>query len=275
VSSIVNTNISAMRSMHGLRRSVEEVAKTSTQLASGTRINKAADDAAGLGSAEKMDMRLRSSRQALRNAQDAVSLFRTVEGALDEIANIYKRKRELAMQSASETLSDEARLLARSEYDTLGEEVDRIIATSITAPLADRGVTDSGMITTVVGDGSGSDSLVSFDLLDLQFDVDLISLQGVVTADDAKADLENIDLLLEMTGNARSVLGAWENRLTAITNNLGTYTENVTAAHSRVRDADFGEVTARLARAQLLQQAGVSVLAQANALPANVIRLIE
>jgi flagellin len=273
---VINSNISSMKTIRSLQRANERIQGGSSRLASGSRIERAASDAAGLGSAERMDARGRATRQAQRNVQDGISLFQTMDGAIGELLEIFHRQRELAIQSASGTLSDESRVFANSEYQALEEEMLRIRLKSLDEPLEERGIDDPSNqpLTIVVGDESDGSSSLMFELVDLGFWPDATFLFGVDTQANAQQDLAVLQERVQMASSARAHLGAWQVRLGTAGRNLDSMLQSITAAHSRVTDADFGLETAEIARAQLVQQTSSAVFAQANALPSSVLRLI-
>lgn len=271
----VNTNLASNNALTNLNSTTRSLGASFERISSGLRITKAGDDAAGLGVAENLSAAARGLRQAMRNANDGTSLIQVAEGATDEVANIVKRMRELAVQSSSETLEDTERAYIQTEFTELADEVDRIAA-----------VTEfSGVMLT---DGSDADLDVQVGLNDSLNDRITITLGDLTTATlgvdtgtidlstaaGAQGALAGIDAALDTINGYRAGYGATQNRLESAMRNLETQAENFTAAESRIRDADFAYETAQMSKNQIMQQAGVSVLAQANQLSQSALKLI-
>jgi flagellin len=272
----INTNVSSLQAQTQVGKVARESAESFSKLSSGSRITKAADDAAGLAISEKMKSEIRSSQQANRNANDGISMVQVAEGGLNETSNILTRMRELSIQSASDTVGDSERGMANLEYQQLKSEMERI--SQVTEfngkkllngegdkyefqigtkgdEFQDRIAMDAGQL------NSGTESLgVS--------SIDIASKEG------AQGALTNIDSAIEKVSGQRAVLGSLQNRLVSTSNNLQTYTENMSAANSRIRDVDYAEETAKQARNNIISSAGTAVLAQANASSQNALRLI-
>jgi flagellin len=234
------------------------------RLSSGLRINSAKDDAAGLQISNQLTSQIRGMTIASRNASDGISLAQIAEGALDEIGNIYQRMRELAVQSANGTNDSTARAALDAEYDALNAEVTRI-GTSTRF-----GNTDVfGLSTTLqVGDQSGETIAVA---------IGTITANGgdISTSAGASAALGTLTTSITAIDTARGGLGAIQNRLESTIANANSIVENASSARSRIRDTDCATETANLTQQQILQQAGTSVLSQANAIPQNVLSLLQ
>lgn len=246
------------------------------RLSSGQRITRAADDAAGLAISEKLRAEIRGIGQAKRNAGDAISLVQTAEGGLGEISNIVIRLRELAVQAASDTIGNDERRFTDIEYQQLKDEIERIAKSSEfngiklldgtggrldfqvgtkNDPLLDRLTYDST---------SGDATLTALGIMS----------ESVNTKEGAQLSLKKLDDALVHINGTRANLGAIQNRLSSTISNLGTKTENFSAANSRIRDADIAAETAELAKNRILVQAGTSVLGQANEFPSIALKLL-
>ncbi len=249
---------------------------TLNKMSSGTRITKAADDAAGLAISEKLKSRIRSSEQANRNANDGISMVQTAEGGLDEVSNMLTRLRELSIQAASDTVGDTERSFTNMEYQALKQEIQRIAEVTEfngTKLLAGNGPKldfQIGVNNDAFQDRISYDTQMSNAKLDSLgiADIDVSSKQG------AQGALDSIDSAIERVSGQRAALGAIQNRLISTSNNLQINVENLAAANSRVRDVDYAQVAAENARNNILNQAGTSVLAQANAQGQNALKLI-
>ena len=269
----VNTNVASLNALTHLSRNTRSMSSTLERISSGHRIARAADDAAGLGVAENLETMERSSRQAMRNTNDGISLIHTAESATNEISNLVKRMRELAVQSASETMATTERQYIVAEQQALMVEVDRI---AINTEFNGIHLLD-GTVTTLnvqVGANAGSNNQI-----DLQLGASLapaLGLDLVILADPGSAQLSltTLDSALDTLNGYRAEYGATENRLDSALNTLGSYTENLAAAQSQIRDADYAYETAQLAKEQVIHQAGLSVLAQANSMASSVMSLL-
>ncbi|MED5510924.1 MAG: flagellin, partial [Pseudomonadota bacterium] len=246
------------------------------RLSSGLRINSAKDDAAGLFVAGQLTRDIRGINQSVRNAGDGISLGQTAEGALGEIANNLQRIREIAVQASNDTVGDASGL--QLEVDQLTQEISRIVATTNF-----NGVdllSGGGTVGFQVGASGSSNNRISISLDDISsinaFAADLTATStiNVSTTAAASAALANLSSDIDDVNEARATYGAIQNRFEAVISNLQNYAENLTAARSRIEDADFAAETANLTRAQILQQAGVSILAQANTLPQAALSLL-
>ena len=276
---VVNTNPSSIAASRILDRNRESLQKTMERLSSGKRINSSSDDAAGMAVAAKLRADVRRLNQAVRNANDAVSLVNTYDGASAEIESILVRMRELAVQTANGTYEDADRELAQEEIDALALEIDRI-ATNTTFNrqyIASGSGGSSGTFTFRVGPQSGSAddvdvNLASLKAADLGSGVGSLSVSSATGASDAVAD---IDAALTALAEARAVAGAFINRLGHTVSNLQNVSQRTSEALSGVEDADYAAESAALARGMVLAQAGTAMLAQANQSPQYILTLLR
>jgi|SRR3990172_1555056 flagellin len=272
----IRTNVSSLNAQRNLFQTQNQIDSSLSKLSSGYRITKAGDDAAGLGISVNLESQIRSYNQASRNAQDGISVTQTAEGALNEVSNILTRMRELAMQSASAGVSDTERTYIQNESTSLKSEINRIAdateydgkallnttATQMTFQVGIRNVAANDQITVTTVDVKLSSLGTGFSTLSL-------ASQAV-----AQSALALIDTALQKVSQARATLGAAGNRLTSVISQIQSASENLAAANSRIRDVDVAEESSRLTRSQILMQAGVSVLAQANQLPQVALKLL-
>ena len=272
----INTNVSSIAAQRSLTVNNREAQNTLSQMSSGSRINKAADDAAGLAISEKMKAQMRSTAQANRNANDGISMIQTAEGGLDEISNMLTRLRELSIQSASDTVGDTERGFSNMEYQNLKQEIERISQVTEfngTKLLDGQGEKLDFQI------GTNNDDFqdrISYDVQNTNASIASLGIDsiGVDSKEGAQTSLKVIDDAIEKVSGQRASLGAIQNRLTSTSNNLEIANENLSAANSRIRDVDYAEVAAANAKNNILGQAGTSVLAQANSQGQNALRLI-
>ncbi|MGN2391489.1 flagellin N-terminal helical domain-containing protein [Pelomicrobium sp. G1] len=281
---VVNTNIASLNAQRNLSASQSQLQTAIQRLSSGLRVNSAKDDAAGLAVAESFTSQIRGTNQAVRNANDGISLGQTAEGALAQIANNLQRIREIAVQAANGTISDTDRGQLQKEVDQLTQEISRIVQTTTfngTSLLS-----GSSTLTFQVGASGVASNQVSVTTTDLATNgsAGLYSYSGTLTATgvvnvstsaNASAAIANLDADISKVSTVRATFGAVQNRFEAVIANLQNYAENLTASRSRIMDADFAAETAALTRGQILQQAGVAMLAQANALPNTVLSLLR
>ena len=269
----VNTNIASMNALNNLNGTQRSLSKTLGRVSSGLRVNSAADDAAGLGTAENLDAAQRSLRVASRNTSDGISVVQTAEGATEEVANVIKRMRELAVQSASETLATTERGYIVDEFDALSSEIDRIAAVTDFNGVQLTDGTSTALSVQVGIDGTANDQ-IDINLGDLQASSLNIDSVDLSSAGSAQSALATLDTALDDVNGYRSDFGAVQNRLESAMRNLETYTQNLAQAESNIRDADFAFEAAELSKFQIMQQAGVAVLGQANAISQGALRLI-
>jgi flagellin len=246
------------------------------RLASGSRINTAGDDAAGLAISENLRAQVRGLKQAKRNAQDGVSLIQVSEGGLNEVTNILIRLRELAIQSASDTVGDRERSFTDREFQALKSEVDRIaMSTNFNGTPLLNG--RAGIFEIQVGTGNNplTDRIV-YDGQNADISLEALRMTGesVATKQGSQLTLAVIDDAISQVSKVRSDLGAMQNRLQSTINNLAVNEENMTAANSRIRDADLAEEVSEMTKNNILMQAGISVLGQANSAAQSALKLL-
>lgn len=272
----INTNVASVQAQNSLSKVNRESQDSFSKLSSGSRITKAADDAAGLAISEKLKAEIRSAQQANRNANDAVSLVQVAEGGLNETSNILVRMRELAIQSSSDTVGDSERGMANLEYQELKQEMDRI---SQVTEFNGKKLLDGSGDRLEFQVGTGADEFkdrIGLDPATLNSSISSMGVEGVdiTSKSSAQGSLQALDAAVEKISGQRAVLGSLQNRLTSTSNNLQTYAENMSSANSRIRDVDYAEETAKQARNSILTSAGTSVLAQANMSSQNALKLI-
>ncbi len=273
----VTTNIAAINAQRNLVTSQTNMRDSFAKLSSGSRINKAADDAAGLAISEGLKAQIRSARQANRNANDGISMVQVAEGGLNEIGNIIVRMRELGIQAASDTVGDKERGFINTEIQQLKNESERIsrVTTWGTTKLLD-GSSENFDFQVGIFNNSFEDritfaagqNVATTDALDIS-GLDYSSKEGAQTA------LATLDMAQNKVNGMRSNLGALQNRLQSTTANLAVSEENLSAANSRIRDTDVAETSAELTRNNILLQAGTAALAQANQMNSVALSLIK
>ncbi|MDH4195047.1 MAG: flagellin [Nitrospirota bacterium] len=272
---IVNNNIASITAQRNLGVSSSQLQGSVARLSSGLRITRAADDAAGLGISETLRAQIRSINQAVRNANDGISLLAIADGGAEGIGNLLGRLRELAEQSASGILGSNERSFLDQEFVALRSEIDRI--SSVTefngVKLLSGTVNDS--LSIQIGFRSSANDTLSIALNDLHTGALGLTTVNVSTANNALSALSNIDSAISAVASARANVGSLQNRIDAAVGNLQVAGENITAAESRIRDADIAFETSKFVRNQILVQAGVSVLAQANTLPQQALALLQ
>lgn len=272
----VRTNIASIKATGQLNRTTQRLGTSLERISSGMRINRAADDAAGLGVATNLETAVISQEQGIRNANDGISIIQTAESASNEVTDILQRMRELAVQSASETLDDDERAYIADEFEELQEEINRIASSTQFngVSLSDNSSTS---LDVQVGISNSTTSRITISLVDLRvtsLGVDTTAL-NVSTAGGAQAALDAIDTALDSVNSGRSVLGAVQNRLDSAINNASVFVEALSAAESQIKDADFAYETSELTKQQIMQQAGVAALAQAKNINQSVISLLQ
>ncbi|UYL10060.1 flagellin [Bdellovibrio sp. SKB1291214] len=272
----ISTNIAAVNAQRTLQGSQRVIGKSMEQLASGSRINKAADDAAGLAISEGMKSQIRSYSQAQRNANDGISMVQTAEGGLSEVSNILTRMRELGIQASSDTIGDTERGFLDKEVQQLKAESQRITQSTKfgTTKLLD-GSGDKYDFQVGIGNDDFADR-ISFNAGETDATTASLGIDGFdfSSKTGAQEALEKIDAAQTKVNGYRANLGALQNRLTSTVDNLGVQHENISAANSRIRDTDIASVTADQAKNQVLLQANTSVLSQANQMAGVAMKLI-
>lgn len=272
----INTNVSSLSAQRSLAKVKGEQNKSLEQLSSGNRINKAADDAAGLAISENMKAQIRGSNQAKRNAGDGISMIQTAEGGLNEVSNILVRLRELSVQAASDTIGNSERKFSDLEFQSLSKEIDRISAsTEFNGKKLLNGEGEQFEFQVGIRNDADNDR-ISYDAQKTNATGDNLGVASlnVLSKEQSQENLENVDGAINKINGQRANLGALQNRLQSTISNLEVKTENLSAANSRIRDTDVAIATADLAKSNILSQSGVSVLAQANQQGQSALRLI-
>lgn len=272
----ISTNVASINAQRTLTSSQREISKSMAQLSSGSRITKAADDAAGLGISENLKSQIRSFAQASRNANDAISMVQVAEGGLGEISNILTRMRELGIQSASDTLGDRERSYLQLEVGQLKQEVQRI---SKTTSFGSTNLLDGSGSKFEIQVGINNDPTndrISFDSSVLNAQTSELGIDSVdySTKEGAHDALTVVDEAQAKVAAYRANVGALQNRFQSTVENLGAQHENLSAANSRIRDTDIATSTSEMARNSVLLNASTSVLAQANQVPQLALKLI-
>lgn len=275
----IATNVTSLTAQRHLRNTRRLLDKSLERLASGYRINRAGDDAAGLAISEKLRAKTRGLVQAQRNASDGVSLIQVAEGGLNEVQNILVRLRELGVQAASDTIGPKERRYLDEEYQSLKEELDRIANSTEfngTVLLDGTGGTLDFQVNTGGLNLLGVDR-ISFNAFKLDVNADKLGLEDVGIANKfaSQRSLNIIDMAIDDVASIRGELGALENRLTSTIKNISISVENFSAARSRIKDVDIANETAEMTKRNILMQAGVSVLSQANNVPQMALQLLQ
>lgn len=263
----INTNVPALVAQRNLRTNRQSLDRTLERLASGSRINHAGDDAAGLAISESLRAQIRGLGMAERNAQDGVSLVQVAESAMGEVSNILIRLRELGVQAASDTIGQQERKFLDLEFQESLAEIDRIAnSTEFNRVPLLNGSASTFEIQVGTRNNPTVDRIKLFDGNSADVNIVALGLNLTTVADKASAQnsLGAIDGALQSVTSIRAEFGAMQNRLQSIINNLSVSKENLSAANSRIRDADIAEETTELTKAQILQQSGIAVLGQAN-----------
>jgi flagellin len=278
----INFNYASLQAQRGLSGAEKIAQRAGSQLSSGLRINQAADDTAGMSISETLKNQVRGLNMAHRNVQDASSMLQVAEGALTETHSLLARMRELAVQASNDTLQLSDRLNANAEFTALYAEIDRIATTTQFdgIVLLDNSSVASGL-TLQVGANSGNSltyTISSSKATNLYANFTAMSASGTLNVSyqsNASAMISAVDSAVNTVSGTRASIGAMQNRFASATNYLSVAAENTAAANSRVADADIASSMSELVRAQILQQAGISVLAQANQSPALVLQLLR
>jgi flagellin len=261
----IQNNVEALTAHRSLNQTSDKIAKSMERLSSGYRINRAADDAAGLSISERMRSQINGLAQANRNIQDGVSMVQTAEGNLDEVHSMLQRVRELAVQYKNGTLSSDDQAAIQTEVNQLASEIERIGGSAKFNGISL--LSGTGTVTFQVGVNDGDSITVST--------ISLGSTVGSFTDLSDAAALSAIDTAISSVSSARATFGAVQNRLDHAMASTQVYAENLTAAESRVRDVDMAAEMVELTKNQILQQAGTSMLAQANQAPQSILSLIR
>jgi flagellin len=272
----INTNVASLTAQRSLSTNTRETENNLSKLSSGSRITKAADDAAGLAISEKMKANMRSIKQADRNANDGISMIQTAEGALNESSAILTRMRELAIQTSSDTVGDSERSMTDMEYQNLKQELDRI--SQVTEFNGNKLLNGEGdkFDFQIGANNNAEQDRISYDAKAVNAKTENLGIASlsVSTKEGSQASLASVDQAIEKVSGFRAYLGAVQNRLVSTSNNLQVTGENLAQANSRIRDVDYADATAQQAKNSILSSAGTSVLAQANTSGQNALKLI-
>jgi flagellin len=276
---VINTNVSALNARAAMATNARSLDQVMGQLSTGRRINAASDDAAGLAIAAKMTSQIRGLNQAVRNANDAITMLQTAEGATNEITNMLQRMRELAVQASNDTYSSDDRTALDSEFSALRTEIARVASTT---KWNDIGVLDgsagtSGTVKFQIGAVGGGDNSLTFTFGNFNSAnvMSNISAAGISTQASAASAIGFASSAIAAVNSKRSDMGAVINRLQYTIDNLTNISTNSAASRSRIEDADYSAATTELARRQVIQQAATAMLAQANQQPQVVLTLLK
>ncbi|HKX40741.1 MAG TPA: flagellin [Burkholderiaceae bacterium] len=275
----VNTNLFSLNAQRKLAGTESSLATSMQRLSSGLRINSAADDAAGLAISQRMSAQVRGMNVAIRNANDGISLAQTADGALASVGDSLQRMRELAVQARNSTNSDSDKDSLNLEFQQLSSEIGRVLGGTTFNGKAILG-TDAGTLTFQVGANVTTNDSIDITTTDLTADAKITTVTSASIGSTANASaiatvITNIDTAIDDINSQRATFGASQNRFNSVVSNLQSSVENQSAASSRITDADFATETANMSRAQILQQAGTAMVAQANQLPQSVLRLLQ
>jgi flagellin len=274
----IKTNVASLTAQRNLGVAVKETNRGLEQLSSGKRINHPSDDPAGLAISTNLEAQTRGLRQAERNANESISLVQTAEGGASEVSNILVRLRELSVQGASDTVNDDERALLNNEYTGLLEEIDRISnSTTYNGTKIMNGDSGKGVMTFQVGAFGTEENRINFDADSTNMTTSSLGISGseIESRDSSGDNLEGIDTALSKVNGMRANLGAVQSRLQFTVSNLETQTINQDNARSVIQDADIAKASASFAVGNIMKEAGVAMLAQANTMPATALRLIS
>ena len=283
----INTNLQSLNAQRNLNSSQSSLSVSMQRLSSGLRVNSAKDDAAGLAIADRMNTQVRGSQVAIRNANDGISLAQVADGALSKVTDSLQRMRELAVQARNATNTSADRQSLDQEFGELAKEIQRVLAgTTFNGKAILAGA--SGTQTFQVGANTTTNDRIDIGTTNMAADSSITLVSGTDNTGTGRASIGqaalgtaidrvigNIDSAINTISSQRAVLGAAQNRFDAVISNLQVAVENQSAARSRIMDADFASETANLSRAQILQQAGTAMVAQANQLPQQVLSLLR
>jgi len=273
---VINTNIGAIRAANASNSAAKMLGTAMERLSTGKRLNSAKDDAAGLAIATSMTAQVKGMNQAIRNSNDGIALAQTAEGSLSEVTNMLQRVRELAVQSASGTYQDATdRAYMQTEVDELTSQIDQVITNSKFNGVQLFDGTTATVTIQSGADGADTVDLAMADLTALAASGGAAGSYDVSTAASANTLLGTIDGELDTINSARASLGAGQNRLESVVNNLTNTSTNLSDARSRIEDADYSSETTAMAKAQILSQASTAMIAQANQSQQNVLSLLR
>ena len=283
----VNTNIISLNAQRNLTTSQSALATSMQRLSSGLRVNSAKDDAAGLAIAERMKAQVKGMNVAVRNANDGISLAQTAEGALANVGDSLQRMRELAVQASNSTNSNSDKNSLDKEFGELAKEIQRVLGGTTFNGKAIIG-SQAGSLTFQVGANTSSNDTIDITTTNMTSLASITTVAGTdntgagrakidstATASTIKTVINNIDKAIDAVNSQRATMGASQNRFSSVITNLQSSVENQSAAQSRIVDADFATETANMSRSQILQQAGTAMVAQANQLPQQVLKLLQ
>ncbi len=281
----INTNLTSLNAQRNLNKSQSSLSTSMQRLSSGLRINSAADDAAGLAISQRMTSQVRGMNVAIRNANDGISLVQTADGALASVGDNLQRMRELTVQALNSTNSGSDKDSLNQEFQQLSQEITRVLGGTTFNGAAILAGSAGALNFQVGANTTGNDSL-TVTTTDMTNDASITAVVGVpggagsvidstTTQTSLDTVVNNIDAAINDVNSHRAVFGATQNRFSAVITNLQTSVENQSAASSRITDADFAQETANMSRAQILQQAGTAMVAQANQLPQQVLKLLQ
>jgi len=271
---VINTNISSLNAQRNLNKSQRDLNRAMQRLSSGLRINSAKDDAAGLAISDRMTAQIRGLNQAARNAQDGISLAQTAEGALQETTNMLQRMRELAVQSSNDTNTTADRQSLDAEFQQLSKEIQRI---AVTTTFNGKVLLSGGFVSNpaVFQVGANAGETISLTIEAATISALGLSSANVASFGAAQSAIQRIDNALAQVDSIRGTLGAAQNRFESTISNLKNVSENLSAARSRIMDADIAQETSEMTKNSILQQAGVSILTQANQTPQLALSLLQ
>jgi flagellin len=281
MSQVINTNLASLNAQRNLSGTQNQLSTAIQRLSSGLRVNSAKDDAAGLAIANRMDGQARGMSVAVRNANDGISMAQVAEGALGKVTDMMQRMRELAVQAANASNTASDRTSLNAEFQQLAQEVDRtLLSTRFNGQAILAG--SAGALQFQIGANNATTDQLLFTTTNMATSANITAVTTATTtvisgtnAANANAMISALDIALDTVNSERATYGAVQNRFEAVIANLQISAENQTAAKSRIMDADFATETATLTRAQILQQAGTAMLAQANQIPQQVLQLLK
>jgi len=277
---VINTNVSALNAQAALTKNSRTMSNAMEQLSTGSRINAADDDAAGMAIGTSMTSQIRGLNQAVRNLNDGVNLLQTAEGALNETTNMLQRMRELAVQSASGTYSTTQRTYLQTEFLALGSQIDKIASETTwngyTVLTGTTGGTTAGTFSFQSGQTSGQTIDVAIGSMALStLALTTTTNAGISTAASASGSIAYIDSAISTVNSQRATLGAAINRMTYAADNITNISANAAASRSTIVDTDYATASTNLSKAQIIQQASTAMLAQANQQPQSVLALLK
>ena len=277
---VINTNVSALYSQNAMKVNARAMSTAMEQLSTGSRVNSAKDDAAGLAIGQNMTSQIRGLNQAVRNANDGINMMQTAEGALVEQSNMLQRMRELAVQSSNGTYSSAQRTYLNTEFAQLLEQIDNTATETTWNGMSLLDATSLGGLSTVSGTftfqvGQNADETIDVAISAMGQTGLLISGLSVSSASGASTAIDTIDTALDKINTQRATIGAGINQMTYAADNLSNIAANVTASRSSIMDTDYASASTQLSKSQIIQQASTAMLAQANQQPQSVLALLK